>query len=121
MDLFDSMFYGDFEKLLEKLRQSYNDVKSELAGCKKTIREWDSAAELQKAHQELEDVRRRSLMIMSDMEQRQAKDFRTKHYESCKNGSTYRYELCGTGIGTDIKIICPVCGEEQDITDYEDW
>lgn len=121
LDLFDSMFYGDFDKLLEKLRESYNEVKSELGECRKTIEEWNSDIEIKKVRDELEGIRSRALLIMSARELELAKDFREMHYKSCKNGSTYRYELCGTGVGTAITIICPVCGEEKNITDYECW
>jgi hypothetical protein len=27
----------------------------------------------------------------------------------------------GSGIGTIISVKCPICGEEQDITDYTNW
>lgn len=27
----------------------------------------------------------------------------------------------GTGIGTALTVICPICGEKQDITDYNIW
>lgn len=44
-----------------------------------------------------------------------------RHWKSCNNPSNFIYDLTGTGIGTVIKIKCPVCGEEQDITDYDCW
>lgn len=27
----------------------------------------------------------------------------------------------GTGIGTRLKVVCPICGESEDITDSEVW
>lgn len=27
----------------------------------------------------------------------------------------------GTGIGTILKVVCPICGESEDITDMEAW
>lgn len=27
----------------------------------------------------------------------------------------------GTGIGTNLKVVCPICGESEDITDMEAW
>lgn len=27
----------------------------------------------------------------------------------------------GTGIGTNLKVVCPICGEIEDITDLEAW
>jgi len=37
------------------------------------------------------------------------------------SGNTYIYTLTGTGIGACIKVKCPVCGEEEDITDISSW
>lgn len=27
----------------------------------------------------------------------------------------------GTGIGTNLKVVCPICGKSEDITDLEAW
>lgn len=27
----------------------------------------------------------------------------------------------GTGIGTNLKVVCPICGESENITDIEAW
>ena len=47
--------------------------------------------------------------------------FRHKHYEKCKNGSDYVVTLQGAGIGESIKVKCPLCGEEENITDMSKW
>ena len=65
---------------------------------------------------------------MSDKEAKVARDFRQRHYEQCalplnskSAGNTYIYELTGTGLGTCIKITCPICGQSEDITDIDSW
>lgn len=42
-------------------------------------------------------------------------------YNQSYNGSRFIYDLQGTGIGTVVKIKCPICGAEEDITDIESW
>lgn len=61
-----------------------------------------------------------TLAVLSPVEYERAKTFREKHYQSCKN-NRYIYDLEGTGIGTIVKIKCPVCGEEKNITDLDSW
>lgn len=50
-----------------------------------------------------------------------------EHIKTCKYyqdsgtiGERLTYEFTPTGIGTIIKIKC-ACGEEIDLTDYENW
>ena len=62
-----------------------------------------------------------SLCKLTEKEHLADKKFRDKHFQKCNNGSKYLYELTGTGIGTCIKIYCPVCGKSKDITDYSSW
>ena len=65
---------------------------------------------------------------MSDKEIEAERNFRYRHYEKCARplkdksvGNTYIYELSGTGLGTIIKITCPICGQTEDITDIDSW
>ena len=38
------------------------------------------------------------------------------------NGGRVPYLIpTGTGIGTLLKVVCPICGESKDITDVEAW
>lgn len=73
-----------------------------------------------------EDIRKRSLLVMTEKESDAEIAFRNahNHYRGLKigmYGSTFQYEISGAGIGTVLKIRCPVCGEERDITDYDAW
>ena len=50
-----------------------------------------------------------------------------KLHESCRaakkiNGGRYPYIIpTGTGVGIHYDVICPICGKQQDITDYDTW
>ena len=38
------------------------------------------------------------------------------------NGGRAPYLIpTGTGVGTNLKVVCPICGESKDITDTEAW
>lgn len=97
-----------------------------------------------KKYKELEDevkelnnkLFKNSLVYLSDTQVKKIKEFKDKHYNKCakadneklikqgihpatgfSKGNTYIYEITGTSIGEIIKIKCPICGEELDITE----
>jgi len=95
---------------------------------KRTLQEWNKDEEIQKAQKEADYWRLHSLCHLSDKELERLDDFHQRHYEKCAlplhskiAGNTYIYELTGTGIGTIIKVTCPLCGESEDITDTSSW
>lgn len=85
------------------------------------VSEWNKDEEIQKARKSAEYFRGHSLHELSDKEARCVAEFRRAHYESCRNASTFVFELAGSGIGEAISIKCPVCGAEENVTDYESW
>ena len=111
----------NFEKLVQCLREEFDCICEENDRLNQTLREWNKDKELQELYELAEWYRSHSLQTLSDDELCAIKEFRDRHYNSCGNGSTYQYELTGTGIGTAIKIRCPKCGEEIDVTDYASW
>lgn len=46
--------------------------------------------------------------------------FRDQHHSTCLTNE-FIVTLFGTGIGECIKVKCPVCGAEEDITDISAW
>jgi hypothetical protein len=63
----------------------------------------------------------RSLCKLTEKEYLADKKFRDKHFQKCENGGRFIYELIETGIGTIIKVGCPICGKGKDITDMKNW
>lgn len=94
--------------LRDKLKQCNQDKESILA-------------EKLQLEDEIQSIQQRSISVLSPVEYDCDKNFRDRHYQSCKNGGHYVYDLEGTGIGTIVRVKCPVCGIEEDITDYEVW
>lgn len=119
--VFSSFVYKDFDKLLEDIRQEYNRVKANNADVHRQLDEWNKDEEILKAQEWAEYYRGHSLCQLTDKELASIKTFRAKHYASCKNGNKYQFELTGTGVGEAIDIRCPICGESENITDYDAW
>lgn len=116
-----SFLFKDFDKLLEDIRQEYNRVKANNAELRKQFAEWNKDEEIQKANERAAYYRGHSLHELSDKEAKRIAEFRKAHYASCKNAGTFLFELAGTGIGEAISIKCPVCGTEENVTDYDNW
>lgn len=66
---------------------------------------------------------------LNDVEEERAKAFKEKH-KACrpKNNNDmfpqfapYSYIFTPTGIASCVKIVCPYCGEKEDISDIDSW
>ena len=75
---------------------------------------------IERLNKELERYRENSLQVLSDKEISQFREFKYNHYKTYKTNDVLVF-LSPTGIGTVIKIKCPKCGEEVDITDCDNW
>lgn len=122
------MMYSDFDDVLYDLRNTFNAMQDIIDESKKTINEWNKDEEIQKAQNEAKYWREHSLCHLSDKELERLSKFQEKHYKKCaeplnnkRAGNTYIYELTGTGIGTIIKVTCPICRGSEDITDTSSW
>lgn len=115
------------EELTDAIRQKFYDLENQNESLKNEIAVFNKDDKIQELTKELKHTLRNSLMNMSDKEYEADRQFRTRHWamhnggKSKCDGNTYWYELSGTGIGTCIKIKCPICGEEKDITDIGSW
>ena len=75
---------------------------------------------IERLNKELERYIENSLQVLSDKEMLQFKEFKHSHYKSCGTSDTWVL-LSPTGIGTAIKLKCPKCLAELDITDCDHW
>lgn len=104
---------------LETTINSITDIYEENEKLKQQLRDYRKDAEIQKLQEEIYDMRLHAVTIMSPLEKDRADVFSSHHAVSCKSG--IQYIVFGTGIGTNTKVKCRKCQEEQDITDYEGW
>jgi hypothetical protein len=60
---------------------------------------------------------------LDEVENKRANAFIKKHEKKCRKDKhlLYSYVFTPTGIGIAVKIICPYCGEEKDITNVDCW
>ena len=110
-----------FQEYLRGLQAAFHSVQGERDRLSKIVAGWNRDEELTRLRAAVDQCKEHSLQILSDTELEAIKFFKQRHYDSCGNGSTYQYQLTGTGIGTAIKIRCPICGKEEDVTDYDSW
>ena len=116
-----SFWDDDFDTQIENLKESYHQMENDVEEMKQVLQNWRKDEELQELRKEMRELRNHTLFIMTDKEKEEQRVFRNKHYKSCNNSGSYIYHLCGTGIGTSIKIECDKCHEIKDITDVNSW
>ena len=116
------------EQICQYLKDVYEVLEEKASYYQQQLSEYNKDVEIQKYKDKIDELYSRSLLLMSDKEAEAEYNFRQRHYEQCalplnskSAGSTYIYELTGTGLGTIIKITCPICGQSEDITDLDSW
>lgn len=116
--------FGDPEEnirqKLESIKKSVDSLVLDNKALRSQIKGFNKDVAIKAKDDEIRSIYQRSIAVLSPVEYERAKTFREKHYQSFKN-NRYIYDLEGTGIGTIVKIKCPVCGEEKDITDLDSW
>lgn len=105
------------KKQIDLLQKDKEDYRKDYINAKQEIYKDEVVERLNK---ELERYRKNSLEVLSDKEMLQFKEFKHSHYKSCGTSDVWVL-LSPTGIGTAIKLKCPKCGEELDITDCDHW
>ena len=108
-------------ELLEQVQTEYYRQVNLVDYFRKKCEEFRKDDEIQKLEKRIDELRRHNLLVLSKKEYTDAATFREAHNMSCRNRSTFQYELTHAGIGTIISIRCPVCGKTEDITDTSIW
>ena len=122
MELLDLLSPIDkIEKALKIIHTSTTSLINENRELRKELAVYSKDAEIVAKNEEIDSLHRHSINVLNDIEYERQKEFMDQHYKSCKNGNHFIFDLYGTGIGTVIKIKCPVCGTEEDITDIDSW
>ena len=105
------------KKQIDLLQKDKENYRKDYINAKQEIYK-DEVVE--RLNEELERYRNNSLEVLSNKEMLQFKEFKHSHYKSCGTSDVWVL-LSPTGIGTAIKLKCPKCGEEVDITDIDHW
>lgn len=107
--------FQEIDACIERCQQSELEARQALADYSKEV-------EVARLHQEIEQLRQemgQSIHVLTEEEAKKADKFARKHYKNCKT-STY-YQVHKTGLGTTCYVVCPACGEQEDITSYDLW
>lgn len=119
------IIFGDPEKNIEsslaKIKESADYLVQRNRELSEQLNQYDENTGIKAKEDEIRSIQQRAITVLSPKEYERDKAFRDRHYQLCKNGSRFIYDLQGTGIGTVVKIKCPICGAEEDITDIESW
>ena len=105
------------KKQIDLLQKDKENYRKDYINAKQEIYK-DEVVE--RLNEELERYRNNSLQVLSDKEMLQFKEFKHSHYKSCGTSDVWVL-LSPTGIGTAIKLKCPKCLAELDITDCDHW
>jgi hypothetical protein len=115
------IFYkkSDINKSLENIKNHCERQDKTIEDLRERIKTFNKDEEIQNLHQQIADLREKSVYVYSETELKSDREFSYKHYNSCK-GNT-EIILHGTGIGMVVKARCTKCGEVQDISDFSNW
>ena len=105
------------KKQIDLLQKDKEDYRKDYINAKQEVYKDEVIERLNK---ELERYRENSLQVLSDKEISQFREFKYSHYKTCGTSDVWIL-LSPTGIGTIIKLKCPKCKEELDITDIDSW
>lgn len=63
------------------------------------------------------------MFILNNFENKNALTFKNKHDKKCKTKHNLNYKIKFTfgSIGSNKIIKCPICKDQDDITDYNSW
>ena len=117
----------NFDELLDNVRKQYNFEKARADRLQKELKEFNAEEQIRKKNQQIQDLRKYSLKVLSEKEYDALESFKHEHYERHKHanprtaGTSFIYRLTGVGIGTCIEVTCPLCEETLDITDTSSW
>lgn len=111
----------NIQQSLNSIKQAVNYLVRDNKALRATLNRYDKEAGIKAKEDKIRSIYQRAVAVLSPVEHERCKAFREHHYQFCKNGGRFIYDLQGTGIGTIVKIKCPICGIEKDITDAESW
>lgn len=117
------MITRSFDECLKEMKEINESQQLTIEYLREQLSSYDKEKEIADRDKIIDDLYSHSICVMSDKELAAEKVFRHRHFKEtgCKNGDYYVYGLVGTGLGTDITITCPICGESENITDITSW
>lgn len=108
---------------LEQIQMLYDYQTSRADRLQETLENYNKDEEIEKCNEQIRSLHEHALVILSDKELADAVAFIERHWKDtgCLNPNSYSYRITGSGLGHEIIITCPRCGESKNITDYNNW
>ena len=113
----------------ERVKELFQEIDTYIEVCQQSeqqarqaLADYSKEEEVARLHHEIEQLRQemgKSIYVLTEEEEKKDDEFAKEHYKKCR-ASAY-YEVHKTGIGATCHVVCPVCGEKEDITSYDLW
>ena len=110
-----------FRKGINSIRADFLNLIRDNKALRETVHTLEKNAGIDDKNREIQSIQQRAIAILSSKGHERDKAFRSQHYQQCNNGNHFIYDIQETGFGVIVKIKCPVCGAEEDLTDTESW
>ena len=120
-NLATELYMAEFHKSCNNIEVLLQRALDMAEHSREQAEKWNRDDEIQKQKDETKRLLTHSLLVFTDKECERHRAFLDAHYKKCGNGNKFVYTIIETGIGPIIKVKCPICGEEEDITDSESW
>lgn len=109
----------NMDDILNGIKAKFERQENEIKKLRDKIDHYNKDEEIQKLKEEIEKIKVNSLFNLTDVEKKRDLAFKQKHTEMHdQDCSGFMYRIDYDAIGSFLTIKCPVCGEEEDITDY---
>lgn len=124
---FKNYWKKDFEVNMDAVRQSFDRMVERADIYIKRLAEYNKDEEIAERDKEIEELNESALFFLTKRQREDLHAFKRHHQEIhdipdySVTGNTYLYRVTDTGLGECISIICPVCNEELDVTDFSTW
>lgn len=108
------------EDVIKEVSDYIKVLNEDMEYYRKLYLDYNKDKEISALQNEINYLNENSLIILSDKQKQQRREFIDNHYEMCTQ-PIFEYIVTPTGIGEGLTIRCPKCGVELDMTDYDMW
>lgn len=105
------------EKYAE-LGEELNSLVAYIGAQEKKIRNFNQEENVRHLREQIEDAYNHSIHVLSDNELKSLTAFKETHHGKCSNHGRYIFDIEQTGGISLIRVQCPFCQEEVNITDF---
>lgn len=116
-DVLRELNMQQFQRYAQELNKMYSELYDANRRLSDKLLNYDKDSEIAKLKDEIKDIRKHSLAILSESELKSLNTFQECHREKCKNSGDWDYQFSDSSLGSAITVICPLCGESLDIVE----